>query len=84
MNRTTYQAEYHAKNPAASAHRKEAERERMRIAVLYAKLYLLHGRGIPGFVSEKLIEPALTQARKELNTQNVTTHKTIATQTQIV
>ena len=75
MTRTTYQAEYHAKNPAASAHRKESERERMRVAVTYAKLFLLHGRIIPEFVAGNLVKPALKQAREELGLQNVTTIK---------
>lgn len=72
-DRSEYQAEYREKNHGADTHRKSHERERMRIAVVYAKFYLLHGRGFPGFVSANLIEPALEQARKELNLQNVTT-----------
>ena len=70
MNRTTYQADYHAKNPDAATNRKQNERERMRIAVLYAKLFLLHGRIMPEFVDGKLVKPALEIARKELSLQN--------------
>jgi len=72
-DRSEYMAEYREKNHGADTHRKGCERERMRIAVVYAKFYLLHGRGFPGFVSVDLIEPALEQARKELSLQNVTT-----------
>ncbi len=43
-NRTEYQANYHAKNSDAATNRKQNERERMRVAVTYAKLFLLHGR----------------------------------------
>ena len=72
-DRTEYQANYHAKNPEAATNRKQNERERMRVAVFYAKLFLLHGRIMPEFVDGKLVKPALASARKELNLQNVTT-----------
>ena len=73
MSRANYHAEYHAKNSDAATDRKQNERERMRVAVTYAKFFLLHGRGFPSFVSDILIEPAIQRARKELSLQNVTT-----------
>ena len=66
MNRKAYQAEYHASHPGAATHRKEKERERMRVAVVYAKLAIIHERAMPDFVDEKLIAPAMERARKEL------------------
>ena len=72
-DRTAYQAEYHAKNADAATNRKQNERERMRVAVVYAKLSIIHDRPMPDFVDEKLIEPAMERARKELVLPFVTT-----------
>ena len=72
-NRREYQAEYHAAHPGAATHRKQKEREKMRVAVVYAKLALIHNRPMPDFVDEKLVEPAMEKARKELVLHFVTT-----------
>ena len=72
-SRKQYQSDYHAKNPDAAKHRKSQQRERMRIAKLYSKFKLIHGRQIPDFVDVTLTGAAMKMAIKELNLQNVTT-----------
>ena len=59
---------YAEENPQDAAIRKEQERERYRIALTYAKLYIKHDRPIPDFAkaSESVMKKAMEQAEKEL------------------